>query len=104
MVFRILSIILFILTLLSAFGGRINPEYVMLPSALTLALPYFAIATLVVTVAWFCAGRWFTAALGVITLVASWGPVSTAVPLHMPSSPKDENRTFKLMTYNILHS
>lgn len=104
MIFRILSIILFILTLLSAFGGRINPEYVMLPSALTLALPYFAIATLVVTVAWFCAGRWFTAALGVVTLVASWGPVSTAVPLHMPSSPKDESRTFKLMTYNILHS
>lgn len=49
MILRIISFILFILTLLSAFGGRINPMYVMLPSALTLALPYLAIATAIVS-------------------------------------------------------
>ena len=51
MILRIISFILFILTLLSAFGGRINPMYVMLPSALTLALPYLAIATAIVSLA-----------------------------------------------------
>ncbi len=103
MILRIISFILFILTLLSAFGGRINPMYVMLPSALTLALPYLAIATAIVSLAWFCAGRWITAAIGVAVLVAAWKPVSTAIPLHFQSEPTHKERTFKLLTYNILH-
>lgn len=103
MILRIASFILFLLTILAAYGGRISPEYIMLPSALTLALPYFAIATLVVTVAWLCAGRWFTAAIGVLALVAAWEPISTAVPFHFSSKPTDQNHTFSLLTYNILH-
>lgn len=103
MVLRILSFILFLLTILAAYGGRINPEYLMFPSALTLALPYFAIATLVVIVAWLCAGRWFTAAIGALALVAAWGPISTAVPLHFSSKPTEPDHTFSLLTYNILH-
>ena len=97
MILRIISFILFILTLLSAFGGRINPTYVMLPSALTLALPYLAIATAVVSLAWFCAGRWITAAIGVAVLVAAWKPVSTAIPLHFQSPPTHKERTVKLL-------
>lgn len=104
MIFRILSFILFILTLISAYGGRMNPEYLMLPSVLTLALPYFAIATIIVTIAWLCAGRWFTAAIGVLVLVAAWQPISTAMPLHMSKKAEYPDRTFKLLTYNILHS
>lgn len=104
MIFRILSFILFILTLLSAFGGRINPEYLTFPSALTLALPYFAIATILVTLAWLCAGRWFTAAIGVLVLVAAWQPISTAMPFHTSKEAENPDRTFKLLTYNILHT
>lgn len=100
---RIASIILFLLTLLSAYGGRINPEYLWIPSALTLAMPYFVIATLVVSVAWLCCGRWITAALGALTLFAAWGPITTAVPLHFSKKADDKERTFKLLTYNILH-
>lgn len=100
---KILSIALFVLTLIAAYGGRVNPEYLTLPSVLTLALPYFAIATAIVTVAWFCFGRWLTAALGVLTLIASWGPVTTASPIHFSKSPNDESRTFKLLTYNTIH-
>ena len=103
MILRIASFILFLLTILAAYGGRINPEYIMFPSALTLALPYFAISTLVVTVAWLCAGRWFTAAIGVLALVAAWNPISTAMPLRFSSKPTDPNYTFSLLTYNILH-
>ncbi len=100
---RILSIILFLLTLLSAFGGRINPDYVTFPSIFTLALPYFAIATMIVTAAWLAAGRFITAGLGVLTLVAAWAPVSTAFPMHFSSDPTNPKRTFSLLTYNIVH-
>ncbi len=103
MILRIASLILFLLTILSAYGGRINPEYVMLPSALTLALPYFAIATMLVSVAWLCAGRWMTSAIGVLALVVAWKPISTAMPLHVSSEAENSERTFSLLTYNILH-
>lgn len=104
MIFRIASILLFALTLLAAYGGRVNPEYLMFPSALTLALPYFVIATVIVIVLWLMAGRWITAAIGVLVLVIAWKPISNAVPLHFPKSPDKPERTFKLLTYNILHS
>lgn len=100
---RILSIGLFVITLVSAYGGRVNPEYLTVPAVLTLALPYFAIATALVTVAWFCFGRWITAALGVLTLIASWSPVTTASPLHFSKSPSDKSRTFTILTYNTIH-
>ena len=100
---KILSIALFVITLISAYGGRINPEYLTVPAVLTLALPYFAIATAIVAVAWFCFGRLFTAALGVLTLVASWSSVTTASPLHFSKSPSDDSRTFTLLSYNMIH-
>lgn len=103
MVFRILSFILFALTLVAAYGGRLNPEYLMFPSVLTLALPYFVIATVVVIILWLCAGRWFTAAVGVLVLVIAWTPISNAFPLHTSKGADNPGRTFRLLTYNVLH-
>ncbi|MDE6338665.1 MAG: endonuclease/exonuclease/phosphatase family protein [Muribaculaceae bacterium] len=100
---KILSFVLFVLTLVAAYGGRVNPEFFFVPSVFTLALPYFAIATALVSVGWFCSGRWFTAGLGVATLLVAWGPVSTTFPLKFPRSPADESRTFTLLTYNTVH-
>lgn len=103
MALRIVSFILFALTIIAAYGGRVNPNYLMEPSALTLLLPYLAILTMLVTVAWLCCGRYITAAVGVLALVASWGSVSTVIPLHGSQDPSPGSKTFKVMTYNILH-
>lgn len=100
---RIFSFLVFAITVLAAYGGRINPEYLAFPSILVLALPYLAIASMVITAAWLCAGRYITAAIGVLAIVAAWGPISNAVPLHFSSKPDNEARTIKLLTYNILH-
>ncbi len=102
-VLRIASFILFALTILAAYGGRINPNYLMETSALTLLLPYLAILSILVTVAWLCAGRYFTAAIGALALAASWGPVTTVMPFHGSKDPAPGSKTFKVMTYNILH-
>lgn len=102
-ILRILSIILFALTLLAAYGGRVNPDIMAFPSVLTLALPYFAIATIIVTLLWLLARRFITAALGALTLFAAWAPISTAMPMHFPSQPSDATRTFTLLSYNICH-
>lgn len=102
-ILRILSFLLFLLTVISAYGGRVDPEWFTLPSVLVLALPYFVIATAIVILAWLLSGRWITAAIGVLALVAAWGPVSTAMPLHFPKKAAPGAKTFTLLTYNILH-
>ena len=103
MALRIISIILFITTLFSAYGGRINPEYVGFPAVVTLILPYLAIATMIVVAGWVVAGRFITAGLGALTLIMAWSPISTALPMHFSSKAKNPERTFKLLTYNIVH-
>ncbi|MDE7096220.1 MAG: hypothetical protein K2O47_01870, partial [Muribaculaceae bacterium] len=54
---KIVSIILFIVTIAAAYGGKCNPEYMTVPSVLVLALPYLAIATLIVGIGWLLSGR-----------------------------------------------
>lgn len=99
----ILSIIVYALTILAAYGGRFDPDFFTFPAVMTLALPWLAIATLVITVVWFCFGRIFAGGLGVLAIIASWGPVTTACPLASSSKPTPGAQTFSLMTYNILH-
>lgn len=102
-VLRVLSIILFILTLASAYGGYIPPYIWSTPSILTLALPWFAGATLVVGLAWLATGGLITAAMAGATLVASWGPVSTAVPLGHKRTADPDKKQFSIVSYNALY-
>ena len=57
LVLKIASTILFIVTLAAAYGGKVSPEYMTVPSVLVLALPYLAIATLLTGIAWLLSGR-----------------------------------------------
>lgn len=100
---KIASFILFAVTLAAAYGGRVNPDILAFPSILVLALPYLAIASVIVTAAWLASGRFVTAAFGVAAIAASWAPITNAVPLRFPSKPENEARTFKLLSYNIIH-
>lgn len=97
------SLIIYALTILAAYGGRIDPELFTFPAILTLALPWFATASLLITIAWFCFGRIFTGGLGVLAIIASWGPISTACPLSTSKKATEGADTFTVMTYNMIH-
>jgi len=99
----IASVIVYAITILAAYGGRFDPDYFTIPAILTLALPYFAIASLLITIAWFVCGKIFSGTIGVLAIIASWGPVSTACPLSSSKKPTAGAQTFTLMTYNMLH-
>lgn len=103
MVLRILSFILFAVMIACAYGGRVDPRISAIPGIAVMALPYLAIATFIVTVLWFLAGRWFTGAVGILALAAAWGPISNAVPLRFPHNPRQGAVSFKLMTWNFMH-
>lgn len=97
------TFILYMLTILAAFGGRISPSISTLPSVLTLMLPYLAGVTLIVAAAWIIGRRLITGIAGIATLIICWGPVSTVSPVNFPKTPKDGAKTFSVMTYNIAH-
>lgn len=100
---KIISIILFIVTIAASYGGKCNPEYMTVPSVLVLALPYLAIATLIAGIAWLLSGRLIMAIAAGVTLFVSWGTLKDVTPIAFSKSPQDETRTFRLMTYNCLH-
>lgn len=100
---KIASIILFIVTIAAAYGGKCNPDYVTVPSVLVLALPYLAIATLITGIGWLLSGRLIMATAAAGTLFLSWGTLKDVTPIAFSKSPQDETRTFRLMTFNSLH-
>ncbi|MDE7160153.1 MAG: endonuclease/exonuclease/phosphatase family protein [Muribaculaceae bacterium] len=103
LVCKILSFILYLCTLVAAFGGYCNPEYFALPSVFTLMLPWLGMATFFVTLIWLFTRNWITGIAGAFTLVASWGTLGDAAPLSFPKSVPDGAQTFTLLTFNCLH-
>lgn len=100
---KIASIILFIVTLAAAYGGKCNPEYMTVPSVMVLALPYLAIATLIVGIAWLLSGRLIMAAVAGLTLFLGWSTLKDVTPIAFSQPAQDERRTFRILTFNSLH-
>lgn len=100
---KIASIILFVVTIAAAYGGKVNPEYMTVPSVMVLALPYLAVATVIVGIAWLVKGRLIMAALAALTIFAGWSTLKDVVPVSFPKNPSDPRRTFKMITFNCLH-
>ncbi|MDE6018102.1 MAG: endonuclease/exonuclease/phosphatase family protein [Muribaculaceae bacterium] len=100
---KIASIILFVITIAAAYGGKCDPEYIAFPSVLVLALPYLAIATLIAGILWLQNGRLIMGITAILTLIACWGSLKDVTPIAFSKSADDGNRTFRVMTYNCLH-
>ncbi len=95
--------VLFGVTIVAAWGGRVNPQLWSLPSVLTLTLPYLAITTFFVTLVWAICRRWVIMICGVLTLIVCWTPIREAFPFGH-SCTASGGETFTLMTYNAMHS
>lgn len=102
-ILKVLSFILFAVTILAAFGGRINPEYMTVPSVLALALPYLAIATFIVGVIWLFSNSFIMPTAAAITIIVSWGTLKDATPVAFSKTPYNTDRTFRIMSFNCLH-
>lgn len=102
-VLRTLTFILYAVTIVAAYGGHVNPALTALPGVLTMAFPYLAIASMIVTAIWFVCGKWITGAIGVAALAACWSPLTNAVPFHFSRNPKADKVQFSVMTWNWLH-
>lgn len=99
---RIVSYALFLLTLLSGFGGRVSPHIIAFPSILALIFPYLFVATFVVGVAWLIARRLIPAIAAGAVIVITWTAAMDAVPLSLNKSADSDEKTFTLLSWNIM--
>ncbi|MCH5232775.1 MAG: endonuclease/exonuclease/phosphatase family protein [Muribaculaceae bacterium] len=104
LIFRIFSLIVFLLTIIAAFGGRINPDYLTFPSLLNLAFPYLAILTIVVTIGWIIAKKIVFCTLGIVTIIICLTPLSVAFPIGSKKVADTPAKTFKIISWNVLHT
>lgn len=102
-ILKILSFILFAVTLLATFGGKMNPEFMTVPSVLVLALPYLAVATFIVGVIWLFANSFIMPAAAAITIIVGWGTLKDVTPVAFSKTPYNADSTFRIMSFNCLH-
>lgn len=103
MAMRIISMIVYLVTIIAAFGGRVNPDYLTFPSILCLAFPYLAILTIVLVVFWALSRKIFFCALGIGTIVICLTPMSVVLPTGHSRSPEGDGQVFKVMSWNVIH-
>ncbi len=100
---KIASLLLYVLTLCSAYGGFVNPEHFALPSILILVMPYLVILTILTSIFWFWKRQIIFGALGVVTILGGWGAIEPAVPISWKKPVQGDGQTFTLLTFNCLH-
>lgn len=104
MAMRIISVIVYLTTIVASFGGSINPEYLTFPSLLCLATPYFAILTLVLIVFWAFFKKIFFCGLGILTLLICLTPLSDTFPLGASRKGIPGGEKFKIISWNVIHT
>lgn len=104
LVMRIVSVVVWALTIFSAYGGRFNPSYFTIPSVFCLALPYFAILSVLLIIFWACYRKIFFMLLGVAAIVACSGPLALAFPLNFSKKAEPGQQTFKIISWNVIHT
>lgn len=102
-ILRILSFILFGITVFAAYGGRFNPEYFAIPGVAVMLLPFLTVLSIVVIVVWLLCGKWITATVGVLALIAASGPILNTTPLKFSGNPSPDALQFSVLSWNFLH-
>ena len=101
---KVISIIFYVLTILSAYGGRVNPQYFAAPSLLCLFMPYLGMVTVILVIMWAVWRKLIFTLLGVLTLIVCIPSMSQAIPLGFPRTVPEGARTFKIISWNVLHT
>lgn len=100
---KIASIVLYILTIFSGFGGKFNPEFFTIPAIMTLIFPLLVILTLIVSICWLISRKFITGGLGLLALFLTMSSIRMAVPIGFPEKAPENAVTFKILTFNSLH-
>lgn len=100
---KILTVLLYAATIVSAYGGYFNPTWWTLPAIGVLFFPYIAMTTLAVSAIWLFRKKYIIGCVGIGVLLASGPTFPQALPFRFGNSSADQSKTFKMVTFNCLH-
>ena len=100
---KIFTICLYIITLVSAYGGYFNPAWWTFPAIGVLFFPYFAMFTLIVSAVWLIRRKLVIGCVGIGVLLACGPTFPEAMPFRFGTEPIDKSKTFRMVTFNSLH-
>lgn len=102
---RIVSGLLPVCVILGAWAGWINPNTWAIPAVLCLTFPFLWFVTLIVTLLWAVFSKEkVTATVCGTCLLVTLPQLLNVSPVSFPSKPKDDEKTFKLLTYNMANA
>lgn len=101
---KIITIAVLLMTIAASYAGHINPRIWAFPAILSLTLPYLAFATVVLIIYWVIRRKIIFSCLCIGTVFLCMPALSQAFPLSFKSSADKGEKTFKLLTWNILHT
>lgn len=92
-----------LMTLLSAYGGMVNPDTTALPAMIAMTFPLWLVLSVIALLADLFVNR-YMAVIPAVTIGLSLGPVLSYCPLNLSHSkltPEEDARSFTLMSYNV---
>lgn len=101
---KVISVIVFTFTILSSYGGHVNPQYLATPSLLCLVMPYMAFLCFILIAFWAVMRKIIFTALGVLTIIICLPSLSQAIPLGVSKKASPGAETFTIISWNILHT
>lgn len=102
----IFTVLLAVMYVASAYGGRVNPDETTRYAILCLGYPILFIASWFVLIVWLILRQWIIVAVTAISLLVTIGPVLTYFPLNVFShkmTPQEQQQSFKLLTFNVMN-
>ena len=103
LVLKILTYLIYGVTLLTAYGGYMNPTLFTLPSMGVIFFPYLALLSLITAIIWLIRRQFITGCIGIGILMACGPTFTDAVPFKFQKTASNPNKTFKMATFNCLH-
>ena len=96
----IISIVVFLFFIISAFSDRISPEFSVYYSYLGMVFPFLFIFNLIFLIGWIFLRKWKWLLIYIIGFAISWESISTYFPIHLKEEIPPE--CIKLLTYNVM--
>ncbi len=100
----VLSIVLFLLLIISAYNKYFTPTEYSTLSIVALAFPYLVISVIVLSFCWLILRKWIYSICGIISLLICLPQLTISFPLNINDAIKnDKNSQIKIMSYNIYY-
>lgn len=101
----VLTVLMGLLLVASAWGGYVNPNRFSFFSVLTLGLPLILIINFVMLFVWLLVLQWRYALISLAAIMLSWGSVRLVFPVNVLNSSERATieNSFRVMTFNVMN-